>query len=142
DEGVFIGYRWYSSKGVPVCYPFGHGLSYTTFDITNAKVTRSGKGFKVMATLKNTGAVAGAEVVQLYVSDVEASVERPVKELKGFEKVYLEPGQSRKVEFTLDRQALSFFDAEKHAWVAEPGEFHALLGTSSEDIKADLTFTL
>ena len=85
---------------------------------------------------------AGAEVVQLYVSDTEASVERPVKELKGFEKVYLEPGQSRKVEFTLDRQALSFFDADKHAWVAEPGEFHALLGTSSEDIKADLTFTL
>ncbi len=142
DEGVFIGYRWYSSKGIPVCYPFGHGLSYTTFDIADARVKRSGNGFKVSATLKNTGSVAGAEVVQLYVSDVEASEERPVKELKGFEKIYLEPGQSKKVEFTLDRQALSFFDADKHAWVAEPGEFHALLGTSSEDIKADLTFTL
>ena len=142
DEGVFIGYRWYSSKGIPVCYPFGHGLSYTSFEISNAGVKRSGNGFKVSATLKNTGSVAGAEVVQLYVSDVEASVERPVKELKGFQKVYLAPGESRKLEFTLDRQALSFFDAAKHEWVAEPGEFRALIGTSSEDIRESVSFTL
>ena len=142
DEGVFIGYRWYSSKGIPVCYPFGHGLSYTTFEISDASVKRSGDGFKVSAVLKNTGPVAGAEVVQLYISDVEASVERPVKELKGFEKVYLEPGQSRKVTFTVDRAALSFFDAASHAWIAEPGEFRALIGTSSEDIRADLAFKL
>ena len=142
DEGVFIGYRWYSSKGIPVCYPFGHGLSYTTFEISDARVKRSGDGFKVSAVLKNTGSVAGAEVVQLYVSDVKASVERPVKELKGFEKVYLEPGKCRKLEFTLDRQSLSYFDASQHTWIAEPGEFHALLGTSSEDIRADVAFTL
>ena len=142
DEGVFIGYRWYSSKGIPVCYPFGHGLSYTTFEVSDASVKRSGDGFKVSATLKNTGSVAGAEVVQLYISDTEASVERPVKELKGFEKVYLQPGESRRVCFTVGKDALSFFDAASHSWVAEPGEFHALIGTSSDDIRADLEFRL
>ena len=142
EEGVFVGYRWYDTKGIAVQYPFGHGLSYTSFELSNAKAKRCGKGFKVSATLKNTGEVAGAEVVQLYINDTEASVERPTKELKGFEKVYLKPGESRKVEFTVDLQALSFFDADKHAWVAEPGEFHALLGTSSQDIRADLTLNL
>ena len=142
DEGVFIGYRWYSSKNVPVQYPFGYGLSYTTFDISGVTVKRAGEGFKVSATVKNTGSVAGAEVLQLYVSDVESSVERPVKELKGFEKVYLQPGESRKVQFTLDRRALSFFDADSHAWVAEPGEFRALVGTSSEDIREEVPFRL
>ena len=142
DEGVFIGYRWYSSKDIPVQYPFGHGLSYTTFDVSDVSVKRAGDGFKISAAVKNTGSVPGAEVVQLYVSDVESSVERPVKELKGFEKVYLQPGESRKVQFTLDRRALSFFDADSHAWVAEPGEFRALVGTSSEDIREEVPFRL
>ena len=142
DEGVFVGYRWFDTKGIAVQYPFGHGLSYTSFEISGARVRRSGKGFKVSATLKNTGEVAGAEVVQLYIHDREASVERPFKELKGFEKVYLEPGESRLVEFSIDTRALSFFDAVSHAWVAEPGEFHALIGTSSADIRADIPFTL
>ena len=142
DEGVFIGYRWYSSKNIPVQYPFGHGLSYTTFDVSGVSVKRAGDGFKVSVAVKNTGSVPGAEVVQLYVSDVESSVERPVKELKGFEKVYLQPGESRKVQFTLDRRALSFFDADSHAWVAEPGEFRALVGTSSEDIREEVPFRL
>ena len=142
DEGVFIGYRWYSSKSIPVQYPFGHGLSYTTFDVSDVSVKRAGDGFKVSAAVKNTGSVPGADVVQLYVSDVESSVERPVKELKGFEKVYLQPGESRKVQFTLDRRALSFFDADSHAWVAEPGEFRALVGTSSEDIREEVPFRL
>lgn len=142
DEGVFVGYRWYDSKGIAVQYPFGHGLSYTSFDLVNAKARRCGKGFKVSATLKNTGEVPGAEVVQLYINDTEASVERPSKELKGFQKVRLKPGESRKVEFMVDRQALSFFDVASHTWVAEPGVFHALLGFSSADIKADIPFNL
>ena len=141
-EGVFVGYRWFDTKGISVQYPFGHGLSYTCFEISDASVKKSGKGFKVSATLKNTGERAGAEVVQLYISDTEASVERPSKELKGFEKVYLEPGQSRRIEFSVGQDALSFFDADAHAWVAEPGEFHALIGTSSADIRADVPFTL
>lgn len=143
DEGVFIGYRWYASKDIPVQFPFGHGLSYTSFSLTDAVVKSSGEDkFKVTATIVNTGEVPGAEVVQLYVSDVEASVERPVKELKGFEKVYLKPGESKKISFTLTRQDLSYFDAASHSWVAEPGMFKALLGTSSENISASIDFSL
>ncbi|MBR5403787.1 MAG: glycoside hydrolase family 3 C-terminal domain-containing protein [Bacteroidales bacterium] len=141
-EGIFVGYRWYDTNGIAVQYPFGHGLSYTSFEISDARVKKSGKGFKVSATLINTGERAGAEVVQLYIRDSEASVERPSKELKGFEKVYLEPGESRRLEFSIDPDALSFFDADAHRWVAEPGEFHALLGTSSADIRADIPFML
>ena len=142
DEGVFIGYRWYDTQNIPVDFAFGHGLSYTTFEIGKASVKRCGAGWKVSATLTNSGKVAGAEVVQLYVRDTEASVARPAKELKGFEKIYLDPGESKKVTFTINKDALSFFDADKHEWVAEPGEFHALIGTSSADIRADLTFYL
>ena len=142
DEGVFIGYRWYDTKNIPVQYAFGHGLSYTSFELADASIKRSGSGWTVSATLRNTGKVAGAEVVQLYISDIEASVERPSKELKGFEKVYLKPGESRRIEMSFGRDALSFFDADKHEWVAEPGEFHALIGFSSADIKADLEFSI
>ena len=142
DEGVFIGYRWYDTQNIPVDFAFGHGLSYTTFELSGASVKRSGKEWVVSATVKNTGKVAGAEVVQLYIGDPEASVARPAKELKGFEKVWLEPGQSRKVSFRIGREALSFFDADAHKWVAEPGEFHAYLGNSSDNIAADLAFNL
>ncbi|MBR6457796.1 MAG: glycoside hydrolase family 3 C-terminal domain-containing protein [Bacteroidales bacterium] len=142
DEGVFIGYRWYDTQNIPVDFAFGHGLSYTTFEIGNASVKRSGAGWKVSVTVRNTGKLAGAEVVQLYVSDTEASVARPAKELKGFEKIYLNPGESKKVTFTIGKDALSFFDADKHEWVAEPGEFHALIGAASDDIRADVAFTL
>ena len=140
DEGVFIGYRWYDTQGIAVQYPFGHGLSYTSFELADASVKRSGKQWKVSATLTNTGDVAGAEVVQLYIADTEASVARPSKELKGFEKVYLQPGEKRRVQFSIGLEDLSFFDAGAHAWVAEPGEFHALVGTSSADIRADIPF--
>lgn len=140
DEGVFIGYRWYDTQGIAVQYPFGHGLSYTSFELTDASVKRSGKQWTVSATLTNTGDVAGAEVVQLYISDTEASVARPAKELKGFEKVYLKPGEKRRVQFSVGLEDLSWFDAAEHAWVAEPGEFHALLGSSSADIRADIPF--
>jgi len=142
DEGIFIGYRWYDTKNIPVQYAFGHGLSYTSFELADASIKRSGSGWTVSATLRNTGEVAGAEVVQLYISDTEASVERPSKELKGFEKLYLKPGESRRVEMSFGKDALSFFDADKHEWVAEPGEFHALIGFSSADIKADLEFSI
>ena len=146
DEGVFIGYRWYDTRNIPVQYPFGYGLSYTTFELSNARVAKTslapGASQTVTVTVKNTGSAAGAEVVQLYVADTEASVPRPSKELKGFEKVYLQPGESRRITFTLTPQDLSFFDAGSHRWVAEPGEFHALVGTSSADIAADLPFTL
>ena len=142
EEGVFVGYRWYDTQGIPVQYPFGHGLSYTTFELSGASVKAVKGGFRVSATLTNTGDVPGAEVVQLYVRDPEASVARPEKELKGFEKVYLQPGESRRLCFDLSREALSWFDAQQHAWVAEPGEFQALLGTSAADIRSTVKFTL
>ena len=159
DEGIYIGYRWYETQGIPVQFPFGYGLSYTTFGYSDAKVSKavvkgagtsdvreatgSGKPLlTVSVTVKNTGDVAGAEVVQLYVADPEASVDRPVKELKGFRKVFLQPGESQTVSFGLDRAALSWFDAEKHGWVAEPGRFDVLLGSSSADIRATTSFEL
>lgn len=142
DEGVFIGYRWYDTHQIPVQFPFGHGLSYTRFEYSDASVKKHADGWKVQLTLTNAGSVAGAEVVQLYVADPQACVERPAKELKGFEKVYLQPSESRKVSFVIGREDLSFFDAALHAWVAEPGEFKALVGSSSADIRARLEFKL
>ena len=146
DEGVYIGYRWYDTKQVPVQFPFGHGLSYTTFEYSNAKASKStmtadGK-ITVSVQVKNTGDRPGAEVVQLYISDPQSSIDRPVKELKGFEKVWLNPGESKKVSFTIDASALSYYDMSKSAWYAEPGEFQALLGSTSSDIRANVTFTL
>ena len=96
----------------------------------------------VSVDVTNTGDVAGAEVVQFYVADPDASVDRPVKELKGFGKVFLEPGETKTVSAVLDRKALSFFDAEKHAWVAEPGRFDVLVGASSADIRGQVSFEL
>ena len=146
SEGVYVGYRWYATQDIPVQFPFGHGLSYTTFEYSNAKSARSsmksGEKLVVAVDVTNTGDVDGAEVVQLYIADPESSVDRPVKELKGFEKVWLKAGEKKTVRFEIDDDDLSYFDADKHAWVAEPGEFQALLGSSSEDIKAAVSFQL
>ena len=146
DEGVYVGYRWYDSKGVPAQFPFGHGLSYTTFEYSNAKAAKSvmkaDGTLKVSVDVVNTGDRDGAEIVQLYIADTEASVYRPSKELKGFEKVYLKAGEKKTVTFEIDAEDLSYFDADKHEWVAEPGEFHALFARSSGDVKADAVFTL
>ena len=146
SEGVYIGYRWYSTQQIPVQFPFGHGLSYTTFEYSSAKASKStmkadGK-ITVSVQVKNTGDRPGAEVVQLYIADPQASVDRPVKELKGFEKVWLNPGESKKVSFTIDASALSYYDMNRSAWYAEPGEFQALFASSSEDIKEIVSFQL
>ena len=146
DEGVYVGYRWYDSKNVPVQFPFGHGLSYTTFEYSNAKAAKSymkaDGTLKVSVDVTNTGDRDGAEIVQLYIADTESSIDRPSKELKGFEKVYLKAGEKKTVTFEIDTEDLSFFDADQHAWVAEPGEFKVLLGSSSRDLKSEVTFQL
>ena len=146
SEGVYVGYRWYSTQEIPVQFPFGHGLSYTTFEYSNAKAAKpsmtAAGTLKVSVDVENTGSVDGAEVVQLYIADPEASIDRPAKELKGFEKVFLKAGEKKSVTFEIDAEDLSYFDAEKHEWVAEPGEFQALLGSSSDDIKAMVSFQL
>ena len=144
-EGIYVGYRWYDLKG-GVLFPFGHGLSYTTFEFgeprLSKKMMKEGSTVTVTVAVKNTGNVAGAEVVQLYIADPEASVDRPQKELKGFAKVYLEPGQTADVSFTIDKDALSFFDAAKHAWTAEKGLFKALVAASAQDIRGSVEFEL
>ena len=146
SEGVYVGYRWYSTQDIPVQFAFGHGLSYATFEYTNAKTAKSvmkaGSTFKVSVDVTNTGDCDGAEVVQLYISDPESSVDRPVRELKGFEKVWLKAGEKKTVVFEIDAEDLSYFDGDKHAWVAEPGEFKALFGSSSEDIRSAVSFQL
>ena len=146
SEGVYVGYRWYDSKDVPVQWPFGHGLSYTIFEYGNAKAARpymkADGTLKVSVEVTNTGEIDGAEIVQLYIADPEASIDRPAKELKGFEKVYLKAGQTKKVDFVIDAADLSYFDAGRHEWVAEPGEFKALIASSSKNIRAEIPFTL
>jgi len=144
DEGIYVGYRWYDTKGVKTRFPFGYGLSYTSFEYGKPVLSskKMGNSLTIKVPVTNTGKVAGAEVVQLYISDVEASVDRPAKELKGFDKIYLEPGQTGTVSFTIGRDALSFFDPEKHEWVAEPGKFKALIAASVEDIRQEAEFSL
>jgi len=145
-EGVFVGYRWYEHKEIEPLYAFGHGLSYTSFGYS--KISVSKKTFseddtvEVAFTLKNTGELKGAEVAQLYVRDLESSVERPLKELKGFSKVELAPGESKQLTIQLDKAAFSFYDVETHAWKAEPGTFEILVGASSANIMLSETITL
>jgi len=148
NEGILVGYRWYDTKKIKPLFAFGHGLSYTTFKY--GKLTADKKEMSQQADdtitftipVTNTGKTAGAEVVQLYISDPQCSVQRPVKELKAFDKVYLQPGETKNVTFTIGKDALSFFDADNHRWTAEPGEFRAMAGAASDDIRATLPFTL
>ena len=146
DEGILVGYRWFDTKGIAPLFPFGHGLSYTTFEIGDARlsagVIRKDGSLKISVPVKNTGDRAGAEVVQLYISDDEASVLRPEKELKGFEKVYLAPGETKTVSFEIKEKDLCFFDADKHEWVSEPGSFTARIGSSAGAIATTASFSL
>lgn len=145
-EDIFVGYRWADKEKNKPLFPFGHGLSYTTF--AYGKPSGDKKTMTVDDTLsftvkvKNAGACEGQEVVQLYISDKKSSLPRPVKELKGFQKVKLAPGEEKTVTLTIDREALSFFDDAKHEWVAEPGKFEALIGSSSGDIRGIVSFEL
>ena len=146
DEGIYVGYRWYATKDIPVQWPFGHGLSYTTFEYSDAKtakasMTADGK-MTITVNVKNTGDREGAEVVQLYIADPVASIDRPVKELKGFEKISLKPGETKTVSFEIAADAISYYSVEDNGWKAEAGEFQALIGPSSEDIRATASFEL
>ena len=140
SEGIYVGYRHYDKHNIEPLFAFGHGLSYTSFEFDGLEIDKKGDKIYVACELKNTGSVAGAEVVQLYVHDVESSLDRPVKELKGFEKVYLEPGETAEVKLMLEKDDLAFYDPAKHQWVVEPGEFKVMLGSSSRDIRLAGTF--
>ena len=145
-EGLLVGYRWNDAKDVAPLFAFGHGLSYTTFEYgeasINRKSMREGGSVTITVPVTNTGSRAGKEIVQLYIADKEASVMRPEKELKGFAKVELAAGETKSVKFEIEKEALSFFDDKQHCWVAEPGEFEALIGAASDDIRTSVSFTL
>ncbi|HAF22507.1 MAG TPA: glycosyl hydrolase [Blastocatellia bacterium] len=146
SEGIFIGYRHFDKHKIDPIFPFGHGLSYTTFAYSNLKLSRTqikaGEPLTVEVVVKNTGRRQGAEVVQLYIQDLEASVERPIKELKGFEKVRLKPGQSQLIKFGLNDRSLAFYDPAHKRWVVEPGQFQVMVGSSSRDIRLTTTFSV
>lgn len=138
-EGVFVGYRYYDKKEMPVLFPFGFGLSYTTFACSNLRLSRQKitdqEILTAAVTVTNTGSRAGKTVVQLYVGDRESTVLRPIRELKGFEKVELQPGESRDVTFTLDKRAFAYWNAAIHDWHVETGAFTIEVGQSSRDIE-------
>lgn len=145
-EGIFIGYRYYEKKQVPVLFPFGYGLSYTTFAYNNLQLSSQVMGpdetLTVTVDVTNTGGREGSEVVQLYVRDVASTLTRPEKELKGFVKVWLAPGETGKATLTLDRRSLACWDDRRHEWVAEAGDFVAMVGRSSAAIELVAEFRL
>jgi beta-glucosidase len=145
-EGLFVGYRYYEKKKIAPLFPFGFGLSYTTFTYDNLRLSASAIGpnetLEVQVDVTNTGERAGKETVQLYVRDRQSRLHRPDKELKGFAKVLLEPGERQTVSLTLGRQALAYYDDLAQAWVAEAGVFEVLVGSSSQTIQGKASFTL
>jgi beta-glucosidase len=146
SEDIFVGYRYYDKEQVEPLFPFGFGLSYTTFEYSNLQISPlkavSGSKIRVKLDLQNSGNKTGKEVAQLYIRDVKSSLPRPPKELKGFQKVELKPGQKATLIFELGEEALSFYDPKHKGWIAEPGEFEVLVGSSSRDIRVKGRFQL
>lgn len=144
-EDILVGYRWHDTKNIPAMFPFGYGLSYTSFEygkaILSSKEMSAGGTVTVTVPVTNTGAVEGKEIVQLYIQDEKSSLPRPLKELKGFKKIDLAPGQTMDVTFTITPDDLKFFDDTRHEWIAEPGKFKALVGASSADIRSSAQFS-
>ena len=145
-EGIFIGYRYYDAKEIPVQFPFGYGLSYTTFSYKNPKVSankfKDGDSLTVSVDVTNTGSLAGKEIVQVYVHDHKSRLVRPPKELKGFIKVELQPGETKTVTIPLDFRAFAYYDPAHKQWITEDGEFDILIGASSADIRCTQTVTM
>lgn len=146
NDDIWVGYRYIDRQGLHPTFPFGHGLSYTTFEYKNIRIDKTkaptNATLTVSADITNTGSRTGKEIVQFYITDKKCSVERPVKELKGFEKVTLEPNETKTVSFKVDSESLAFFDVEAHAWKVEPGTFTASLGASSADIRGSVDFEI
>ena len=145
-EGLFIGYHYYDLKKIPVMFPFGHGLSYTTFEYSNARVSAKNfkdvDGVKVTVDVTNTGNLAGKEIVQVYVHDQKSGLIRPAKELKGFATLELHPGENKSVSIQLDFRSFAYYHPGYKQWVTEDGDFDLLIGASSADIRSHLTVTL
>jgi beta-glucosidase len=146
EEGIYVGYRHFDKNQIDPLFPFGFGLSYTTFEYQSYEIEKTTleqeDQFKISVTLKNTGNRDGAEIVQVYYSDIEASVDRPVKELFGFEKVMLKADETKTIEINLQVSDLAFYDVDSQAWKVEPGQFKILIGASSRDIKFEDEITV
>jgi beta-glucosidase len=147
DESIFVGYRWFDEKNLEPLFPFGFGQSYTRFEYGQVSISRQSlsnpKGSVIVQVdVTNTGERPGAEVVQVYARDIEASVERPPQELVGFEKAIINPGESKKVSIRIRAEDLAFYDVSKHDWFIEPGTFKLRMGPSSREIvgEVDLTY--
>ena len=137
EEGIYVGYRWFDKQNIPVSYPFGYGLSYTTFDYSDAAASLADGNVKVSVKVTNSGSVAGKEAVQVYVSAPAGKLDKPVKELKGFAKTRkLAPGESQTVEVCFAAADMSSWDESKPGWVLDPGTYNILVGASSADIRA------
>ncbi len=144
-ESIFVGYRYYDTKDVAPLFPFGHGLSYTTFNYSELALpseVKQGENITVSVLVENTGDIFGQEVIQLYIRDVDSTLIRPEKELKAFEKIGLKPGESQIITLNLTPRALSYYDPYQKAWIAEPGTFEVLVGSSSRDIRLQGKFDL
>jgi len=149
QEGVFVGYRGYERSGTKPLFPFGFGLSYTTFSYTNLSIkplsnNESGPRYEISFDVKNTGTREGADVAQVYVGEKQTRVPRPAKELKGFVKVNLQPGETKRVSVVLDGRALSYYEVKAKQWRAEPGDFNVFVGRSSEqaELRGKLTLAV
>jgi beta-glucosidase len=146
SEGIFVGYRGYDKNNIEPLFPFGFGMSYTTFEyknfVLNTKIINGTGMIEASVEIKNTGDREGKEIIQLYISDHHASLPRPLKELKHFTKIDLKPGETRKVVFKISGDDLKYYNPGKGGWIAEPGVFEAQVGSSSKDIKLKESFTL
>jgi beta-glucosidase len=143
DEGIFVGYRWFDRKDIKPLFPFGYGLSYTEFEIGSVQLSKDSliapeDFLQIKLELRNTGSYAGADVIQVYARDIESSVERPSKELVGFEKVYLASGEAKKVSVRISAHDLGFYDVKQHDWTIESGDFEILIGKSCQDIRSTM----
>ena len=140
EEGLYVGYRWYEKQAIEPLFPFGHGLSYTHFEYSNLRIIPPKKEDSVITletTISNKGKYKGKEVVQCYISVENSEVERPIKELKVFQKIELSPGESKKINFNLSERDLAFWDETTETWLVEPAEYKILIGSSSSDIRQE-----
>jgi beta-glucosidase len=141
EEGIFVGYRWFDKKDIAPRFPFGYGLSYTTFRLADLQFSQNSGNVTASAKVTNTGGRQGACVVQLYVRPLDRSIDRPVQELKGFTRIDLQSGESKAVKIALNKDSFATYDEKKHAWIYPPGQYEIALGTSSRDISCSRTIS-
>ena len=135
SDGIFVGYRWFDKHNIKPLFPFGYGLSYTKFSYSGLRITQLGDAYDVTFKVRNDGKTAGVEIPQLYVHDPDTMADAPVKELKGFDRISLKPGETKYMKFTLAGSDFAHYDAAKGKWVTHPGRYDVLIGSSSRDIR-------